>query len=142
MKTKVFLRIASVLTLIHAILHTVGGVFGKIPSGSAEQAVAAMKSNQFAAMGHVRTLWEFYMGMGLAVSVFLTIEAVVFWMLASLANSIGAKLRPVILVFAVGYLALAVNSYLYFFAAPVVVEILIAACLVMAAASAREPVRI
>ena len=29
MKTTLFLRIASVLTLIHAVLHTIGGVFGK-----------------------------------------------------------------------------------------------------------------
>lgn len=139
MKPAIFLRIAAVLTLIHAILHTVGGVFGKVPPGPAAVAVAAMKSNQFEALGHMRTLWEFYRGMGLTVSIFLTVEAVAFWVLGSVASSVGAKLRPVLVVFAVGYLALAVNSYLYFFAAPVIVEILIAACLVMAMAAAREP---
>lgn len=139
MRAAIFLRIAAVLTLIHAILHTVGGVFGKTPPGPAAVAVAAMKSNPFPLMGHIRTLWEFYRGMGLAVSVSLTMEAVAFWTLASVVSSVGARLRPVILVFAIGYLALAVNSYLYFFAAPVVVEILISACLVMAMAAAREP---
>lgn len=139
MRAAIFLRIAAVLTLIHAILHTVGGVFGKTPPGPAAVAVAAMKSNPFPLMGHIRTLWEFYRGMGLAVSVSLTMEAVAFWTLASVVSSVGARLRPVILVFAIGYLALAVNSYLYFFAAPVIVEILISACLVMAMAAAREP---
>ena len=139
MKAAIFLRIAAVLTLIHAILHTVGGVFGKTPSGPAGLAVAAMKSNPFPLMGHIRTLWEFYRGMGLAASVSLTMEAAAFWTLASIVSSVGARLRPVLLVFAVGYLALAVNSYVYFFAAPVITEILIAACLVMAVAGAREP---
>ena len=35
MKSTIFLRIASVLTLIHAILHTIGGVFGKPEPGAA-----------------------------------------------------------------------------------------------------------
>ena len=34
MKPVIYLRIASILTLIHSILHTVGGVFGKPPSGA------------------------------------------------------------------------------------------------------------
>ena len=42
MKTTIFLRIAAVLTLIHSILHTVGGVFGKPLPGAAEQAVATL----------------------------------------------------------------------------------------------------
>ena len=33
MKPVLYLRIASILTLIHSILHTIGGVFGKPPSG-------------------------------------------------------------------------------------------------------------
>jgi hypothetical protein len=32
-KPVVFLRIASVLTLIHAVLHTIGGVFGSVDPG-------------------------------------------------------------------------------------------------------------
>ena len=32
MKPVLYLRIASILTLIHSILHTIGGVFGKPPS--------------------------------------------------------------------------------------------------------------
>jgi len=46
-KPVVFLRIASVLTLIHAVLHTIGGVFGSVDPGPAAVAVAAMKANQF-----------------------------------------------------------------------------------------------
>ena len=84
-KPVLFLRIASVLTLIHAVLHTIGGVFGKVGPGPAAVAVEAMKVNQFLLMGNMRSFWDFYRGMGLAVSIFLTFEAVVFWLLSSLA---------------------------------------------------------
>jgi hypothetical protein len=35
MKPALFLRIASVLTFIHAVLRTIGGVFGKVEPGPA-----------------------------------------------------------------------------------------------------------
>jgi hypothetical protein len=43
MKPVLFLRIASVLTFIHAALHTIGGVFGKVTPGPATVAVQAMR---------------------------------------------------------------------------------------------------
>jgi hypothetical protein len=140
MKSAVYLRIASVLTLVHAVLHTIGGVFGAVPPGPASVAAAAMKSNQFMALGMSRNYWEFYRGMGLGVTIFLAVEAVAFWMLASVAKRDAVALRPVLAVFMVGYLALAVNSYLYFFLAPVIVETLIAACLGFACIAAGKQV--
>lgn len=110
MKPAVFLRIASVLTLIHSILHTIGGVFGKPTPGPAEQAVAAMKANHFILMGSPRSYWDFYTGFGLGITIFLTMEAIVFWLLASLVQAEGTRLRPIISVFTLGYLAFAVNS--------------------------------
>lgn len=146
MTTKIYLRIASVLTIVHAILHTIGGVYGKPANGAAAMVVATMQANPFPVLGVVRTYAEFYRGMGLGITIFLTAEGVVFWLLASLAKTDAARLRPILAVFAIGYLAFAVNSYLYFFAAPVITEILIALALIMAiltaksAASLRQPV--
>jgi hypothetical protein len=138
MRTVLFLRIASVLTLIHAALHTIGGVFGGAAPGVQQATVAVMKANEFAAMGAMRSYWDFYMGFGLVVSVFLTVEGVVFWQLGSLAKTDGLRLRPVLATFLVGYLGAAMVSYRYFFAAPVITEILIALCLGLAIASARQ----
>lgn len=138
MKSAVFLRIASLLTLVHAVLHTVGGVFGKTPPGPASAAVAAMRANQFVFMGQTRTYFDFLRGMGLAVTIFLTIGAVVFWQLASLVKRDGRGLRPILATFTVAYLAMAINSYVYFFLAPVIVETLIAACLAVAIATAKQ----
>lgn len=136
MKPVLFLRTASVLTLIHSILHTAGGVFGK-PVPGAEAVYAAMESTSFMAFGVQRTYAAFYRGMGLGVTIFLTAEAVAFWLLASLAKTDAARLRPLLAVFCTAYLAFAVNSSLYFFSGPVVTEILIAACLASAIVTAK-----
>jgi MFS family permease len=138
MKATVYLRIASVMTLVHSVMHTIGGVFGGTPEGPASVAAAAMKSNQFQFMGATRTFWEFHRGLGLAVTIFLTAEAVVFWLLGTLVKRDGDRLRPILAVFALGYLAFAVNSLVYFFTLPVIFETAIAACLVAAMASSKN----
>jgi len=137
MKPATFLRIAAVLTLIHSTLHTIGGVFGKVMPGPAERAVAAMKENRFDMMGSLHTYWNFYMGFGLGITIFLTLEAVVFWLLAARMPVEGARLRPIVLAFALGYLALAVNSFHFFFLAPVINELLIVLCLMLAIFTAK-----
>jgi hypothetical protein len=136
-KPVLFLRIAAVLTLIHAVLHTVGGVFGNIGPGAAMVAVQAMKANVFPLMGHMRSFWDFYRGLGLAATISLTSESIVFWQLASLAKTDGRHLQPVLLTFSVAYTVLAINSYTYFFVGPVIAEVLIAACLVLAIVTAK-----
>ena len=142
MKPAIFLRVASVLTLIHAVLHTVGGVFGSVDPGPATVAVTAMKANQFDALGHLRTYWEFYRGLGLAVSILLTAEGIVFWLLGSLAKTDGSRLRPVLSIFALAYLAMAINSNTYFFTVPVIVEAIIALCLGAAMVTAKAPMAV
>src|SRR5882757_9757325 len=138
MKSVIFLRIASVLTFVHAALHTIGGVFGAPEPGLQQATVAVMRANEFQVMGAMRSYGDFYLGLGLMVSVFLTVEAVVFWQLGSLAKIDAVRLRPVLATFLVGYLCAAVVSYRYFFFAPVITEILIALCLGLAIVSARQ----
>ena len=137
MKPAMFLRIASILTLIHSILHTIGGVFGKPQPGVAAMVAETMRSNRFAFMGATRSYADFLLGMGLGVTILLTVEGLVFWLLASLAKSDAARLRPILAVFLAGYLAFAVNSYFFFFAGPVITELLIALCLGMAIFTAK-----
>ena len=137
MKPVIYLRAASLLTLLHAVLHTIGGVFGKPDPGPQQVAVAAMKANQFPLMGVTRSYWSFYMGMGLTASIFLTIVAIVLWQLSSLAKTDACRLRPICMSFLLAFLLLAVNSSIYFFPAPVFVELLIAICLAMAIFASR-----
>src|SRR5258708_22332824 len=103
MKPVIYLRAASLLTLLHAVLHTIGGVFGKPEPGLQQTAVAAMKANQFPLMGATRSYWSFHMGMGLAVTIFLTVTAVVLWQLSSLAKTDSYRLRPIYAAFLVAF---------------------------------------
>lgn len=139
MKPQIFLRIASVLALMHSVLHTIGGVFSKPDPGPGAVAVAAMQSNHFLLLGNMRSYADFYRGLGLAVTIFLTVEAIVFWLLASLVKTDGARLRPILVVFAIGYLVFALDSFEYFFIFPVITEILIALCLILAIVTAQKP---
>ena len=135
-KPVLFLRIAAVLTLIHAVLHTIGGVFGKVDPGPATVAFEAMQMNTFPWMGRTHSFWEFYRGLGLTVTLFLTLESVLMWQLASLAKADARRLRPMMITFLIAYLIMSINSYEYFFVGPVIVEILIALCFVLAIVNA------
>jgi hypothetical protein len=138
-KPTLFLRIASVLTFIHAVLHTIGGVFSKPDPGPGLNAYQAMQTNQFLVFGLVRSYADFYRGLGLCTTVFLTAEAIVFWQLGGLAKTNAQRLRPILATFLLAYLALSVNSWFYFFQPPVVTEVLIALCLAAAIFTARQP---
>jgi hypothetical protein len=138
-KPVLFLRIASVLTFIHAVLHTIGGVFGEVDPGPASVAVAAMKANRFLLMGNMRSFWDFYFGFALVLTISMTAESILMWQLASLAKTEARRLRPMMVTFMVTYAVLAINSNTYFFIAPVIAEILIAACFAVAIATAKPP---
>jgi hypothetical protein len=72
------------------------------------------------------------------VSLSLTMEGLVFWQLATLAKNDALRLRPILATFMVGYLCFSVISYRYFFLGPVITEILIALCLGLAIAGAKQ----
>ena len=125
----------------NAITHTIGGVYGTPEPGPQQIAVEAMRANTFPMMGHTRSMWAFYHGMGLAVAIFLTAEAIIFWLLSNVVRKDEVGLQPVLVAFLLGYLALAIVSTQYFFLPPVIVELLIASCLLMAIVAVRRPER-
>ena len=137
MKPVLFMRLASALTFLHAVGHTIGGVLGKPAPGVQEATVAVMKAGQFQVMGLTRTFWDFYMGLSVGASITLVVEAIVFWHLGSLARADGSRLRPILATFLAGYLALAVNSYRYLIAPPMIGELLIVLCLGLAILTSR-----
>ena len=133
MKPSLFLRSASVLTLVHCILHTIGGVLSPPQHGAEEIAlVETMSAHRFDFMGSMRSYADFMLGYGLFVTVVLLVDAVIFWQLAGLARARPDGLRPIVAVFAFGYFGIAIVSWRLFFIAPVVTELLIAACLAAA----------
>ena len=137
MKPVIWLRIASILTLIHSILHTIGAVFGKPPAGTATMVAATMRLS-FPVFGVVRSYADFYRGMGLGITILVTMDAVILWLLASMAKSDAAGIRPILAVFLMGYLVLALNSYTFILSGPVINELLIVVCLGAAIFSAKR----
>ena len=137
MKPVLYLRAASLLTLLHAVLHTIGGVFGKPDLPPEQAAVAAMKANQFPLMGVTRSYWDFYIGFGLGITILLTVIAAVLWQLSSLAKTDSCRLRPIYMAFLAAFLLFAVNSSVYFFPLPAIMELVIAICLALAIFTSR-----
>ncbi len=130
MKATLYLRIASVLAIIHAILHTIGGMLSKPNNGAPEIAIIeAMKSRSFNVMGSMRSYWDFFFGYGWLVAITLLVQGILFWQLGTMAKTNAAPLRPIILLFCLNFLATTVVAFRYFFIAPAITELLIAACL-------------
>jgi hypothetical protein len=128
------LRVAAVLSLLHCIGHTIGGVLSvDAPSGTKEGAVVeAMKSNQFDVMGATRSFWDFFIGYGLTISVGELLQAVVLWQLAGLAKTEPRRMRPIIAAFLFANLGFAILAWKYFFFPPLLGGLLITIALGLA----------
>jgi len=119
MKPFILLRITSVITLIFAIGHSLGGMESWSPMGDTE-VLKAMKAFRFNAEGVTRTYFDFYLGFGLILSVYLFLQAVLLWQLAALAKSDALRLRPLLVSFFLASVVSAGLSWKFIFAVPAV----------------------
>jgi hypothetical protein len=136
MKPSMLLRIASIASLLFAAGHTLGGLQSWSPPGDTD-VLQAMRSFRFDAEGVSRTYWDFYIGFGLIISVFLLAQAGVLWQLATVSKKDPVQVRPILSMLFIAVLANAVLSWKFFFAVPVVLAIAIASSLGLALAVAR-----
>lgn len=125
MTATVFLRVASILSLLFAAGHTLGGRQSWSPAGETE-VLQAMRSFRFDAEGVSRTYLEFYLGFGFILSVYLLLQAVVLWQLATLARVEPARLRPLVAAFLLAQVASGVLAWKLIFEIPAVFSALIA----------------
>ncbi len=139
MKPTLFLRIASILTLLFCTGHTIG-TLSPPPPGVQTMVVQTMKANSFDARGNVRTYWDFLFGYGVMLSFTLLGHCILFWMLGSLIKIDGARLRPILVLLCLEFIATGVIAGRYFFIGPLIGSLLIAACLALAAFTARSGV--
>ena len=141
MKASTLYRIAAVLILLFAIGHTIG-FLQHDPSWGVDSLLASMKSLHFNIQGFSRSYWDFFVGFGLFVTVFLLFGAVLAWQLGGLAVEALARVRVLAWAFALCFAAVTVLTWRYFFAIPLVLSVLITVCLVLAAwASGRSRVK-
>ena len=131
MTTTLFLRIASVISLIFTIGHTAGGLRKWSPMGDNE-VLRAMTAVRFDAMGANRSYLDFYMGFGWSITVAMVMQTVLLWQLASLARTDPASVRPMIAVIALATVASGVIAWRFIFPVPA----LFSSALVIALAAA------
>jgi hypothetical protein len=132
MKAFHFLRGAAVLTLLYCAGHTSGMPWTPYTDLEAASVLDAMKSHSFEAEGFKGTYWDLYFGFGLTISVYLLVQAVVLWQVASVAKTDAMRVRPIVVSFLIAFIINAGLSWKYFFVVPVVMAALIAICLALA----------
>jgi hypothetical protein len=127
--TRVLYRIAAILILLFALGHTAG-----FPWSDPQWGVdtSAMRSSRFDVLGFSRTYWDFYVGFGVTISVFLLLAAMLAWQLGGIPRPTWPLVRATAWVFSLSFVALTVLNWKYFFTIPIVFSGLIAVCLVIA----------
>jgi len=132
LKPSVLYRIASALLLLFAIGHTLA-FHQTDPEWKVDGVVASMRTIRFDAQGFSRTYWDFFMGSGLTVGVFLLFAAILAWQLGGLSRQTLRLLPVVTWALALLFVGLTVLSWMYLFTVPVLFSAVISACLIAAA---------
>lgn len=134
--TTLLLRIASVIQLIFTIGHSMGGLKQWSPMGD-NPVLTSMTEVRFDTMGANRSYLDFFLGFGWSIAVFMLMESVLLWQLASLAKTEPARLRPIIAVIALATAWTAVIAWRFIFPVPALFSAVLVIPLGLAYASAR-----
>jgi hypothetical protein len=136
MTTTLWLRISSVITLLFAAGHTLGGLKYWSPMGD-NAVLQAMRTVHFDAMGANRSYLDFYMGFGYSLSVIQVMLAILLWQLATLASTNALSVRPMIAVIILAVAACAVIAWRLILPVPALFSLVQLASLAAAYAVAR-----
>ena len=134
------LRIASILSLLTAVGHTLGGRSSWSPVGE-NDTLRDMRSFHMDVFGVSRTYHDFFMGFGYSISIYMLLQAAVLWLLASLAKRDLASVRPFIAAFLLASVALVIVSWMFIFPVPAAFSASITVCLVVSYAFALKSAR-
>jgi hypothetical protein len=132
LKASVLYRISAVLILLFDVGHTFG-FRQSDPKWGVDALVGSMRSIHFDYQGFSRSYWDFHVGLGLLVTVFLLFAAVLAWQLGGLPAETLTVMRGTVWALALCFLAVAILSWSYFFMVPLIFSIVITACLIAAA---------
>ncbi|HEX5184161.1 MAG TPA: hypothetical protein VFW19_13570 [Allosphingosinicella sp.] len=131
MTAKLMLRIASFISLLFALGHSLGGLNKWSPTGD-NPVLKAMTDVPFTIMGVRRTYLDLYLGLGWTLSVFMLLQTILLWQMASLAEADAARVRPMIAAFALATLAGGVLASVLIFPVPALFSAALLIALVLA----------
>jgi hypothetical protein len=134
-------NLATLILVLFDLGHTLGGVLFHKSSSPGEQAVLdTMTSTHFVFNGADCTYMGFHTGYGLLTTILLTLSAFLTWYLGKHEGS--QELRPVTWALFIGYIAVAIISWKYFFAGPGTMATAVAIILGWKSFAAPSPQRI
>jgi hypothetical protein len=136
MTTTLWLRISSIISLLFAVGHTLGGLKYWSPMGE-NPVLQAMRTVRFDTMGVSRSYFDFYMGFGYSLSVCQLMLSILLWQLATLARTDALHVRPIIVVIALTTAAGAVIAWRFIFPVPALFSLALVVPLTVAYAVAR-----
>lgn len=119
--SKLLLRIAAIIVLLHALGHTVGFSNWQKPGGTVpEEVIQKMQDTHFPVQGRDTTMANSFSGFGYTTSVFLALIVCLLWLLSSR----GDKNQSVLLTAIGSALALlALDEFIFFFPAVAVLSL-------------------
>ena len=132
----IWLRISSVIALLFAAGHALGGRKHWSPMG--ENAVLnAMRETRFETMGVSRSYLDFYTGFGQSLAVMQVMLAVLLWQLARMVHADAAGVRPMIATIAIATLINGAIAWRFIFPMPALFSLVLFASLAVAYVAAR-----
>ena len=131
-KSWIWLRVASVITLLYCAGHTTGMPWTPALGPRETALLAEMNAARFDVVGATRTYWDFYVGFGITISLFLLLLAGMLWQLGGLERRQPGVARPITAALCIAFIANAVIAVEYFFVIPILTALTIAVCLAVA----------
>lgn len=132
MRASVLYRIAAVLLLLFAVIHTLA-FHQSDPAWGVDALISSMRSIHFVVQGFNRTYWDFFVAAGFTVGVLYLFAAVLAWQLGRLPIATLVLLRGTTWAFALSFGAISTVSWKHLFVIPVAFSIAITICLTAAA---------
>jgi hypothetical protein len=126
--SRVLYRIASVLIVVLDLGHTSGYPWSD-PAWGVD--LHAMQSSHFNVLGFSRTYWNFYVGFGLSITVFLLLPALIAWQLGN-ASPADRPRRITAWVLVLSFAAITLLDWMFFFTIPLVMSAGVTLCLITA----------
>jgi hypothetical protein len=116
MKSKIWLRFASIIMFLHDVGHTFGHLTWKSAGDPLKQEVInQMLGKKFPFMGAVRSMGEFYDGYGFASTLALLLISVILWMLSDALPGEKPLTSKILILVSIILLAWGIVEVVFFF---------------------------
>lgn len=132
MTSRILYRVAAVLLLLFAILHTIGFLVID-PQWGVDGLIRQVRQTTFLVQGQTRSYWDFFVGFGFTVTVWQLFAGLVAWQLGGLPGETLASLPLIRWGIVAAMAATGWLSWVYFFPAPLLFSVIITLCLGLAA---------